>query len=46
MRSSGRASAASRRSTLIATKLGYPVYEQLGYRDVGGLEMWERRKRR
>jgi len=31
-------------STLIATKLGYPVYEKLGYRDVGGLEMWERRK--
>lgn len=33
-------------STLIATKLGYPVYEKLGYRDVGGLEMWERRKPR
>ena len=31
-------------STLIATKLGYPVYETLGYREVGGLEMWERRK--
>jgi GNAT superfamily N-acetyltransferase len=31
-------------STLIATKLGFPVYEALGYRDVGGLEMWERRK--
>lgn len=31
-------------STLIATKLGFPVYEKLGYRDVGGLEMWERRK--
>jgi len=31
-------------STLIATKLGFPVYEQLGYRDVGGLEMWERRE--
>jgi GNAT superfamily N-acetyltransferase len=31
-------------STLIATKLGYPVYEALGYRVVGGLEMWERRK--
>ncbi|HEY6638628.1 MAG TPA: GNAT family N-acetyltransferase [Solirubrobacterales bacterium] len=30
-------------STLIATKLGFPVYEKLGYRDVGGLEMWERR---
>lgn len=31
-------------STLIATKLGYPVYEKLGYRFVGGLQMWERRK--
>jgi GNAT superfamily N-acetyltransferase len=30
-------------STLISTKLGFPVYEALGYRDVGGLEMWERR---
>jgi GNAT superfamily N-acetyltransferase len=33
-------------STLIATKLGRPVYEKLGYRDAGGLEMWERRKGR
>src|SRR5262249_27531346 len=32
-------------STLISTKLGFPVYTALGYRDVGGLEMWERRKR-
>jgi GNAT superfamily N-acetyltransferase len=32
-------------STLIATKLGFPVYERLGYRNAGGLEMWERRKR-
>lgn len=31
-------------STLIATKLGRPVYDKLGYRDVGGLEMWELRK--
>jgi GNAT superfamily N-acetyltransferase len=31
-------------STLIATKLGYPLYEKLGYRDVGTLQMWERRK--
>jgi GNAT superfamily N-acetyltransferase len=31
-------------STLIATKLGRPVYEKLGYHDAGGLEMWERRK--
>lgn len=32
-------------STLISTKLGYPVYRALGYRDAGGLEMWERRKK-
>jgi GNAT superfamily N-acetyltransferase len=32
-------------STLISTKLGFPVYTGLGYRDAGGLEMWERRKR-
>ncbi|HEX3294711.1 MAG TPA: GNAT family N-acetyltransferase [Solirubrobacterales bacterium] len=31
-------------STLIATKLGRPVYEKLGYRHGGGLEMWERRR--
>jgi GNAT superfamily N-acetyltransferase len=31
-------------STLISTKLGFPVYSSLGYREVGGLEMWERRK--
>lgn len=31
-------------STLIATKLGFPVYTALGYEEVGGLEMWERRK--
>jgi GNAT superfamily N-acetyltransferase len=30
-------------STLQATKLGRPVYEALGYRDVGTIEMWERR---
>ncbi len=30
-------------STLQATKLGKPVYERLGYRDVGTIEMWERR---
>lgn len=45
----GQALASERRggksgSTLIATKLGFPVYAALGYRDVGGLEMWERRK--
>ena len=32
-------------STLIATKLGLPVYENLGYRDFGGLQMWERRRK-
>jgi GNAT superfamily N-acetyltransferase len=31
-------------STLQATKLGRPVYEALGYRDIGTIEMWERRK--
>ena len=31
-------------STLIATKLGRPVYEKLGYIDAGGLEMWEKRR--
>ena len=31
-------------STLQATKLGRPVYEALGYRDIGTLEMWERRR--
>jgi GNAT superfamily N-acetyltransferase len=31
-------------TTLISTKLGFPVYIALGYRDVGGLQMWERRK--
>jgi GNAT superfamily N-acetyltransferase len=30
-------------STLIATTLGRPVYERLGYRAFGRLEMWERR---
>jgi len=32
-----------RTSTLQATKLGYPVYAKLGYRDVGTMQMWERR---
>lgn len=30
-------------STLQATKLGAPVYERVGYRDFGALQMWERR---
>jgi ribosomal protein S18 acetylase RimI-like enzyme len=32
-------------STLVATNLGRPVYERLGYRQFGSLEMWERRPR-
>ena len=31
-------------TTLQATKLGGPVYERLGYRAFGTVEMWERRK--
>jgi GNAT superfamily N-acetyltransferase len=31
-------------STLVATRLGRPVYERLGYRGVGTLQMWERRR--
>lgn len=31
-------------STLVATKLGRPVYERLGYQGVGTLQMWERRR--
>jgi GNAT superfamily N-acetyltransferase len=31
-------------STLQATSLGRPVYERLGYRDLGALQMWERRR--
>lgn len=30
-------------TTLEATKLGRPVYERMGYRVLGELEMWERR---
>jgi GNAT superfamily N-acetyltransferase len=33
-----------RTSTLQATKLGYPVYELLGYQPVCALQMWERRE--
>ena len=33
-----------RTSTLQATKLGRPVYERVGYRDIGALQMWERRR--
>jgi GNAT superfamily N-acetyltransferase len=31
-------------STLQATSLGRPVYERLGYQDLGALQMWERRR--
>lgn len=31
-------------TTLQATKLGAPVYAGLGYRDFGGVHMWERRR--
>jgi GNAT superfamily N-acetyltransferase len=30
-------------STLVATRLGRPVYERLGFRGLGALQMWERR---
>jgi GNAT superfamily N-acetyltransferase len=33
-----------RTSTLQATKLGAPVYERVGFRDLGELQMWERRR--
>jgi GNAT superfamily N-acetyltransferase len=33
----------ARTSTLVATKLGRPVYEKLGFEGLGTLEMWERR---
>ena len=29
-------------TTLVATRLGRPVYERLGYRSLGALQMWER----
>jgi GNAT superfamily N-acetyltransferase len=32
-------------STLVATELGYPVYERLGFRALGRIPMWERRPR-
>ena len=30
-------------TSLQATKMGYPVYLRIGYRDLGPLQMWERR---
>jgi GNAT superfamily N-acetyltransferase len=32
-----------RTTSLQATAAGYPIYERLGYRDFGKLQMWERR---
>jgi GNAT superfamily N-acetyltransferase len=31
-------------TTLVATRLGRPVYKRIGYRDFGAIQMWERRK--
>jgi GNAT superfamily N-acetyltransferase len=31
-------------TSLQATKLGRPIYERLDYRDLGAIEMWERRR--
>jgi GNAT superfamily N-acetyltransferase len=36
----------SRSTTLIATKLGLPVYERAGYRTLGRFQMWERARPR
>jgi GNAT superfamily N-acetyltransferase len=33
-----------RTSTLQATKAGTPIYARLGYRDLGAIQMWERRR--
>ena len=33
-------------SSLQATQMGKPIYERLGYRDLGPLQMWERRDMR
>jgi GNAT superfamily N-acetyltransferase len=33
-------------TSLQATKMGYPIYAKLGYRDLGKLQMWERREPR
>jgi ribosomal protein S18 acetylase RimI-like enzyme len=31
-------------TTLVATKMGHPLYARLGYRDFGRVQMWERRR--
>jgi GNAT superfamily N-acetyltransferase len=31
-------------TTLVATKMGEPIYERLGYRNLRPIEMWERRR--
>jgi GNAT superfamily N-acetyltransferase len=31
-------------TSLQATKMGYAIYRRLGYRDLGALQMWERRR--
>ena len=31
-------------TTLVATRMGHPVYARLGYRDFGRVQMWERRR--
>ena len=31
-------------TTLQATKVGWPVYDRLGYQSLGAIEMWERRR--
>jgi GNAT superfamily N-acetyltransferase len=31
-------------TSLQATKMGYPIYARLGYRDLGALQMWELRR--
>jgi GNAT superfamily N-acetyltransferase len=33
-----------RTTSLQATKMGYPLYVRLGYRDLGPLQMWEHRR--
>jgi GNAT superfamily N-acetyltransferase len=31
-------------STLVATSMGRPTYERLGYRALGALQLWEQRR--